>query len=403
MGKGPLSGIRVLDMTQYESGTVCTESLAWMGAEVVKVERPKKGEASRHSNADPVNDSYGFCILNMNKKSITCNMKTPEGLDLIKRLLGRFDVLVENLAPGAMDRLGLSYEDCKAVNPELIYASIKGFASDGPYAKYPAFDPIASHTGGFVAATGLPDKPIKNAVNIADSGAGIACAMSICAALYQRKCQGIGQRIEVAMQDYMIALGRALWEGYYATGNVPRRVGNGQPQEDVAPSETYPCKPFGVNDYVHIYCNRAPGSKDFLHLAEAIGRPEIAEDERFLTPQSRFAHKDALNAILGDFCAEHTKQEVMDILAQAKVPAGAMLDVKDITEDPQYAQRGLMVEVEHYQRGKLKVPGFAPRMSANEIEYVSAPMLGAANQEIYGGMLGLSEQVLADYAQREII
>ena len=125
MGNGPLTGVKVLDMTQYESGTVCTESLAWMGAEVVKVERPGKGEASRHSNADPVNDSYGFCILNMNKKSITCNMKSPEGLALIKELVKHSDVLVENLAPGAVDRLGLGYEVCREINPKIIFASIK--------------------------------------------------------------------------------------------------------------------------------------------------------------------------------------------------------------------------------------------------------------------------------------
>ena len=403
MGNGPLTGVKVLDMTQYESGTVCTESLAWMGAEVVKVERPVKGEASRHSNADPVNDSYGFCILNMNKKSITCNMKSPEGLALIKELVKHSDVLVENLAPGAVDRLGLGYDVCKELNPKLIFASIKGFASDGPYANYPAFDPIASHTGCFVSATGLPEKPIKNAVNIADSGSGMACAMAICAALYQRNVQGVGQKIEVAMQDYMIGMARALWESYYNTGKVPRRVGNGQPQEDVAPSETYPCKPFGINDYVHIYCNRAPGSKDFTNLANAIGRPDLLEDERFATPHSRFVHKDALDPVIAEFCSKHTKQEVMDILAKAKVPAGAMLDVKDISEDPQYTERGLMVEVTHYQRGKLKVPGFAPRMSENHIDYKSAPQLGNANEEIYHGVLGISDDVLKQYKEKQII
>jgi len=403
MGIGPLTGIKVLDFTQFEAGTVCTETLAWLGAEVWKVERPEKGELGRYSVANPGVDTVGFVIMNMNKKSITCNLKTPEGIDLMKRLIEKVDVVVENMGPGSMERLGLGYEECKKINDKIIYASIKGFAPDSPYANYPAFDPIATHTGGLVAATGLPDQPIKCGVSVADSGSGITCAMCIIAALYQRQTQGIGQRVDVAMQDFIIGLSRSGWEPYYNTGKPPRRVGNGMPLEDVAPSNTYPCKPFGINDYVHIYCSRAPGSKQFENLCKAMGREDLLQDERFATPRSRFEHREVLDAIITEWTSKHTKFEAMDILAKADVPAGALLDVGDITNDPQYLQRGIIVEVEHKQHGKLKLPGFAPRMSENHIEYKVSPGLGEHNEEVYKGVLGLSDEEMERLKSKKVI
>ena len=403
MGTGPLSGYKIIDLTQFESGTVCTETLAWLGAEVWKVERPGKGELGRYSAAKPGVDTFGFLIMNMNKKSITCNMKTPEGLEIIHKMLQVGDVIVENMGPGSMERLGLSYEQCKAINPKIIYASLKGFAPDGPYADYPAFDPIATHTGGFVAATGLPDQPIKAGVSVADSGTGMACAMSIIAALLQRERQGIGQRIDIAMQDFIIGLSRSGWEPYYNTGKPPRRVGNAMPLEDVAPSDTYPCKPFGTNDYVHIYCSRAPGSAHFANLCKAIGREDLLEDERYQTPHSRFEHRQSLDAIIAEWTGKHTKQEAMDILAKADVPAGALLDVDDITNDPQYLRRGIIVEVEHPQLGKRKIPGFAPRLSENHIDYTCSPGLGEHNAEILGSVLGYSEEELAALKEKRVI
>jgi formyl-CoA transferase len=403
MSKGPLTGYRILDLTQFESGTVCTESLAWMGAEVWKVERPVKGELGRHAGYAPDSDSYGFVIMNMNKKSITCNMKTPEGINLIYSLLPKVDVIVENMGPGAIERLGLDYETCKEKNPKIIFASLKGFSKDSPYAEFPAFDPIATHTGGMVAATGLPDRPIKCGVSVADSGTGIMLAMSIVAALLQRERQGMGQRIDIAMQDFIIGLARSGWEPYYNTGKPPRRVGNGMPLEDVAPSDTYPCKPFGPNDYVHIYCSRSPGSTNFTSLCKAIGREDLLEDERFATPQSRYVHHEALDDAIKAWTAQHTKQEAMMILGKADVPAGALLDVGDITNDPQYMKSGMIIEVEHPTLGKLKLPGFAPRMSENHVEYECSPDLGGSNEEIYGGILGLSEAELVKLKENRVI
>lgn len=403
MGNGPLTGVKVLDLTQFEAGTACTEILAWLGAEVWKVERPVKGELGRFSDASPNVDTYGFIILNMNKKSITCNMKSPEGIALIKQLIPKVDVIAENMGPGSMERLGLSYEECKELNPTIVYASIKGFARNSPYSDYPAFDPVATHTGGFVAATGLPDMPVKSGVSVADSGSGMALAMSIVAALYQVKTQGIGQRVDVAMQDFIIGLGRAGWEPYYNTGKPPRRVGNGMPLEDVAPSNTYPTKGGGQNDFIHIYCSRAPGSSHFAHLCKVIGREDLLEDPRMATPQSRYLVRDELDAIITEWTLQHTKQEAMEILAKADIPSGALLDIDDIAHDPSYMETGMIVEVTHPDRGTIKVPGFAPKMSENHIDYECSPKLGGNNAEIYHGILGLSDDQMEDLKNRRII
>ena len=389
---GPLSGYRILDLTQFESGTVCTETLAWLGAEVIKVERPVKGELGRYSAAAPGVDTYGFLVMNMNKKSVTCNMKSPDGIQLIREILAKSDVIVENMGPGSINRLGLGYEDCKKINPKIIWASIKGFATGSPYQDYPAFDPIATHTGGLVSSTGLPDMPIKPGVSVADSGTGLMCAMSIVSALLQREREGIGQRIECAMQDFIIGLSRSNWEPYYNYGYSPRRAGNGMPLENVAPSNTYPCKPFGTNDYVHVYCSRAPGSKNFESLCRVIGREDLITDERMKTPQSRYKYREELDKIIGGWCAQHTKQEAMDLLAGADVPAAAMLDISDFAHDPQYTDRGIVVEVDHPQHGRIKLPGFAANMSENHIEYTCSPALGGSNEEVYKGILGLSDE-----------
>lgn len=408
MSKGPLSGYRVLDMTQFESGTVCTEILAWLGAEVLKVERPGKGELGRYSQANPGVDTYGFLIMNMNKKSITINAKTPEGLEILKKLVKKSDVIVENMGPGSMDKLGLTYEACKEINPKIIYASLKGFDQTGPYKDYPAFDPIATHTGVMVSATGLPEQPIKCGISVADSGTGTMLALSIISALLQREREGIGQRVDIAMQDFMICLSRSQWEPYYNNGKVPnRRVANGMPLEDVAPSDTYPCKPFGLNDYVHIYCSRHPGSKQWDNLCDVIGRPDLKQDvcPEMSTPRERFKNKEMCDNAIKDWLKNYDKFTAMDILCKADIPAGALLSVDDITNDPQYytKDRGIMVEIEHPERGKVKIPGFAPKFSEVEVEYKCSPALGGSNDEVYKDLLGYTDEQLAAFKEKGAI
>ncbi|MBQ4309144.1 MAG: CoA transferase, partial [Lachnospiraceae bacterium] len=242
-------------------------------------------------------------------------------------------------------------------------------------------------------------------ISVADSGTGTALAMSIIAALLQREREGVGQRVDIAMQDFMIGLSRSQWEPYYANGRPNRRVGNGMPLEDVAPSNTYPCKPFGPNDYVHIYCSRHPGSRQWDELCDVIGRPDLKQDvcPEMATPHERYLHREICDAAITEWLKDYDKITAMDILAKADIPAGAILDCDDITNDPQYLERGMMVEIDHPQRGKVKLPGFAPRLSENHIEYEPSPALGGSNDEIYGGLLGLSAEELAELKEKKVI
>ncbi|AOT69812.1 CaiB/BaiF CoA transferase family protein [Geosporobacter ferrireducens] len=404
LNKGALGGIKVLDLTQFESGTVCTETLAWLGADVYKVERPKKGELGRYSVAEPDIDSVGFIILNMNKKSVTLDIKSSEGKKILKELVEKCDVLVENMGPGSIDRLGFSYEDAKAYNPKIIYAQIKGFGLDGPWKDYPAFNPIAAAVGGMTAITGDPEgPPMQSGLNLADSGAGYICAMAISAALFQREKTGKGQRIEVSMQDTVIGFGRSAWEPYYRTGKPAPRVGNGMPLEDVAPAGMYPCKPFGPNDYVHIYCSRHPGSLQWASLCKIIGREDALEDERLKTPRSRYQYKEIVDQMITDWTKQHTKYEAMDILCKADVPAGAALDTEDITKDEYLRKRGMMIEVDHPRRGKLVIPGFIPRMSENQVAMKVSPQLGENNEEVYKELLGYSKEEIDNLKEAGVI
>ena len=403
---GPLSGYKVLDLTQFESGTVCTETLAWLGAEVYKVERPVKGELGRFSVTEPGKDTVGFTILNLNKKSITINLKSEEGIALIKKLLPKMDVMVENMGPGAIDRLGLGYEICKEINPKLVYAQIKGFGMDGPWASYPAFNPIAAAAGGLPALNGEDDgMPYQIGISFADSGAGYMCALSILAALLQAQREGIGQRVEVAMQDTIIGFARSSWEPYYRVGHAPRRPGNGMPLEDVAPCNMYPCKPGGKNDYVYIYTSRHPGSKHWDILCDVIGRPDLKEaaNPDMATPQSRFEHLDVVDGAISDWTRQHDKFEAMKIICEAGVPAGAVMDCDDITHDEYLHKRGVMVDIETKDHGTLRIPGFIPKLSENHIEYRTSPALGDGNEEVFKGIAGLSDEEFEELKAKKII
>lgn len=315
-----LDGVTVLDFTQFEAGTVCTQTLAWLGATVIKLERPGTGEQGRGASADREGvDSYGFIILNSNKKSVTVDVKKEKGKELVRRMLKKADVLVENFSPGVIERLGFDYETVRRVNPRVIYAQIKGFGSDGPYADFPAFDAIGQAAGVVASITGEENGPPLHAgANLADSGAGYHCAIAILAALFQRTMTGEGQKVEVAMQDVMINFSRSAWVRQLLTGEETPRVGNEMPMAPVAPCGVYPCKPGGKNDYVFIYTSRWPGSPQWKRLLEVIGRTDLIGDERFATPESRYEHKEEVDEIISDWTRQHTKYEAMEILGKSE-------------------------------------------------------------------------------------
>lgn len=406
MSKTALEGITVLDFTQFESGTVCTQMLAWLGANVIKLERPGTGEQGRGASADQKGaDSYGFIILNSNKKSVTVDVKKPEGRELVYKMIKKADVLVENFSPGVIERLGFDYETVRKLNPAMIYAQIKGFGTDGPYAKFPAFDPIGQAAGVVMSVTGERDGvPMHAGVNIADSGTGYHCAIAILAALYQRTVTGMGQRIEVAMQDVMINFSRSTWVRHYMTGGKEApRVGNEMPMAPVAPCNVYPCKPGGPNDYVFIYTSRVPSSPQWKRLLKVIGREDLMDDPRFETPESRYEHREEIDKIISEWTMQYTKQEAMEILGKADVPASAVMTTVDITNDEYLRRRGTMVEIDHPVRGKLVIPGNSIQMSASSLEVKPAPLLGEHNEEIYKEFLGLSDQELEELKQAGVI
>ena len=392
MTTAALDGVTVLDLTQFEAGTVCTETLAWLGANVIKVERPVTGEQGRAAAADwPEADSYHFILLNANKKSITANIKHPEGQALVRRLLERADAFVENFRPGTIERLGFGYEAVRSINPRIIYAQIKGFGSDGPYASFPAFDPVGQATGGAASITGDADgPPMRTGPNLADSGTGFHTAIAVLAALYQREMTGVGQRIEVAMQDVVINYCRPTYGRQLTDGEPAGRGGNEMPMAPVSPCGAYPCSPGGPNDYVFIYTSRWPGSQQWERLLEIIGRTDALDEPRFRTPESRYQHREEVDAMISGWTRTRTKLEAMEELGRADVPAGAVLSTVELAADPYLRERGMFVTVDHPVRGPVVMPGFPLKMSASSVPILTAPLLGQHNDEVYRGMLGIS-------------
>lgn len=385
-----LEGIRVLDLTQYEAGPSCTEMLAWLGAEVVKIEPPGGEPARRGLSERPDMDSWFFLLLNANKMSVTLNLKSPEGRTIFERLARDADVVIENLGPGAMERLGLGYEDLRRLNPRIIAASIKGFGSAGPYAGYKSFEWIAQAMGGVMSMTGSPDgPPARCTAGLGDTGAGLHCAIGILAAIVQRQATGVGQRVEVAQQDSVLNLHRIHLRDYYQDGRPGVRVGNRS--RAAAPSNLYRCRPFGPNDYVYVH---VANQEMWRALTRVVGRPDAGEDPRFGDQRGRLGHVAEVDALVEGWTEEHTKHEAMKLLGEAGVPCGAVLDSAEVLSDSHLIGRGMVVPVEHPVRGAFMMPGNPVHLSASPTEVSRAPALGEHNAEVYG-RLGYSEADLA--------
>src|SRR5487761_1679975 len=289
-----LSGIRIIDMTHNQAGPACAQILGFLGADVIKLEEPKGGDVARRNMRDrPDSDSLFFLLFNANKRSLTLNLKTGRGKELFKELIGKSDVLLENFGLGALDRLGLGWEVLAHINPRLIYATIKGFGTYGPYRVFKRSEPIAQAMGGAMSITGFPENPPTFVVPaIGDSGTGMHIAIGILAALQQRHASGKGQHVEVSMQDAVVNLIRVSLRDHQRYGHPPPRVGNQLGR--TVPGTTYPCAPGGPNDYVYIFAQ----PKMWPPFLGAIGREDLARDPRFNTPDARWENRAALNAIV---------------------------------------------------------------------------------------------------------
>ncbi|WP_405824126.1 formyl-CoA transferase [Streptomyces sp. NBC_01390] len=401
MATKALEGIRVLDMTHVQSGPSATQLLAWLGADVVKVEAPG-GDITRRQLRDvPDVDSLYFTMLNCNKRSVTLNTKSERGKEILTELIRRSDVLVENFGPGAVDRMGFTWDRIKEINPRMVYASIKGFG-EGPYTDFKAYEVVAQAMGGSMATTGFAEgPPMATGAQIGDSGTGIHCVAGIVAALFQRERTGRGQRVNVAMQHAVLNLCRVklrdqqrLARGPLAEypnedfgDEVPRSgnaSGGGQPGWAVR------CAPGGPNDYVYVIV-QPPG---WSPLAALIGRPELADDPEWATPEARLPKLAKMFQLIEEWTITLPKWQVLERLNAYNIPCGPILSTKEIIEDSSLAANDMVVTVEHPERGHFTTVGNPLKLSDSPTHITTPPLLGQHTTDILIGELGLGDEEL---------
>jgi formyl-CoA transferase len=400
-----LAGIRVVDFTQFEAGPSCTESLAWLGAEVVKIENPKTGDPGRRRQpGQPDNDPWYFHQYNANKKSLTLNLKSARGLEIVRELLKKADVTVENMAPGTIERLGLGYGEVKKLNPGIIYCQIKGFGTGSPYENSLAFDMIAQAAGGTISVTGEGDRPpVKPGPSFGDTGTGMLMAISILGALYQRSKTGEGRRLQVAMQDAMLHYMRVPFSRTQLSGKAVLRNGTSRSiPGGLTPSALYPCKPGGPNDYVYIFCSRA-NPEHWRRLLKAIGREDLTGDARYDTQAARSERPAEVDEIIAAWTRQHTKQEAMALVGAAGVPAGAVYDTLELMNDPSFAERGIMQTIDHPTTGKVKMPAWPVRFDGTPPKVKPSPLLGQHVDDVLETWLGMNAKELAALREEGIV
>jgi formyl-CoA transferase len=409
MGKA-LDGVRILDMSHVQAGPSCTQILAWLGADVVKVEAPR-GDITRGQLRDlPDVDSLYFTMLNCNKRSITLNLKTDPGKAILRRLIELSDVMVENFGPGVLDRLGFPWETIQEINPRIIYASIKGFGP-GPYVDCKAYETIAQAMGGSMSVTGWPDElPTSTGAQIGDSGTGMHMVAGILAALYQRVGTGKGQRVEVAMQDAVLNLCRVKMRDQQRLQHGPlteypnKTFGDAVPRSGNAsgggqPGATVKCKPGGPNDYIYVIIQ----PQVWAPLMTLIGRSELVSDPEYATPQARINKLDTVFGIVEQWALQYTKYQVMEMLNEIEVPCGPILDLKELIEDKALAERGMIAEVKHPQRGMFKTVGCPIILSDSPVEVQTSPLLGEHTAEILTDLLSYDQAKIGQLRAEGVI
>ncbi len=397
---GPLSHIRVLDLSRVLAGPWAGQNLADLGAEVIKVERPKFGDDSRTYGPPWIKDEDGrdtkdsayFTSANRGKKSITLNISKPEGQALVRDLARSSDVLIENYKFGDLARYGLSYDDLKQINPRLIYCSVTGFGQTGPYREHPGYDFMIQGMGGLMSVTGEPDGapgggPQRAGVPVADIITGMYASIAICAAIAHRAETGVGQHLDLALLDSQIALLAYQNTNYFATGTPPKRIGNLHPN-------IVPYQPFKTADGdVILACGN---DNLFRKFCEAAGCADLAADPRFAGNGKRVENRAELTRLLQAVFAGRSTREWVEILETAGVPNGPINDVSQVFEEPQVKARGIKVEMNHPVAGKLPTVASPMRFSATPVEYkLAPPVLGQHTEEILRGLLQLDDAAIA--------
>jgi formyl-CoA transferase len=385
---GALEGMKVLDLTQYEAGTTSSQYLANLGATVYKVENPGVGDPGRATEGAG-KDSIYFLSFNHNKKSVCINLATPKGRELFLELVKRVDVVVENFTLGTMEKLGLGYEALKAANPSIIYCTIKGFGTTGPYKDFKCYDWVAQAAGGAFSVTGEMDgPPMRPGATVADTGTGNHAAIGILAAYIEKLRTGRGQVVEISMQETVVNFMRTQisYRERFDDRVVPRR-GN----RSISPTSLYPCAPGGPNDWVFFM---PVTTRMWDALITAIDRPDLAVDERFSTPQARAHHGEELDEEIARWTRERTKFEVMEFLGARGVPVGAVYDSADIFRDRHLNARGQIISYQHPTRGEVQMPAPPVHLSLDDTPVIPAPLLGQHTAEVLGAELGLGRSEL---------
>ena len=413
----PLEGIKVIDFTGVQAGPACTQLLAWFGADVLKVERPGVGDVTRNQLRDIPNlDALYFTMLNSNKKSLELNTKTPEGKAILERLIREADILVENFAPGALDRMGFTWEHIQELNPRIIFGSVKGFSEGSPYEDLKVYENVAQCAGGAASTTGFWDgPPTVSAAALGDSNTGMHLTIGILAALMHREKTGRGQKVAVSMQDAVLNLCRVKLRdqqrldrvGYleeypqYPNGTfsdvVPRggnAGGGGQP------GWILKCKGWETDPNAYIYFTIQ--EQNWAPTCEAIGKPEWVDDPAYATARARQARLFDIFAEIEKHLADKTKFEAVDILRKFDVPCAPVLSMKEIANDPALRASGTVVEVEQKERGRYLTVGCPIKFSSFEPNITGAPLLGEHNDEVLKKLDYSAEQIARLRAQKVI-
>ena len=393
---GPLSHIRVLDLSRVLAGPWTGQNLADLGAEVIKIERPGVGDDSRAFGPPWVKDRAGkdtrdsayFTSANRGKKSVSMNIAVAEGQALVRELARGCDVLIENYKYGDLVRYGLGYEALRELNPGLIYCSVTGFGHTGPFRQHPGYDFMIQGMGGMMSVTGEPDGgPQRAGVPIADIITGMYASIAICAALAHRAHSGTGQHLDLALLDSQIALLAYQNTNYFATGEPPGRIGNLHPN-------IVPYQPFRASDGDLIL---ACGNDNlYSKFCDAAGCPELARDPRFVSNGKRVKNRTELTRLLSEVFKKRSKREWLEILEAAGVPNGPINDVAQVFHEPQVKARGVRIELDHAAAGRLPMVASPMRFSATPIEYrLAPPLLGQHTEEVLRSLLGKSEAEIA--------
>ena len=393
----PLAGVKVLDLSRVLSGPYATMTLADLGAEVIKVESPGKGDDTRAYGPPFLEgESTYFLSINRGKLGVTLDFKKPRGRELLERLVGRADVLVENFRPGTLDRLGLGYDEVAQRYPRLVYCSISGYGHTGPRSSEPGYDVIIQGESGAMSLTGAPDgPPYKMGISIADITCGMYALSGILAALLQRATTGRGQKVDVALLDSMVSTLTYQAGIHFATGATPLRMGNRHPS--IVPYETFEAADGFFNLGV---ANQAQWEK----CCRAAGFQELLADNRFATPALRVANYDPLRAALGAVFRERPVAHWLDLFRRAGLPCGEVRTVAQALADPQLAARGMILDMQHSRAGPIRATGSPIRLSGSEPAAAAAPpVLGQHNAQVYCGLLGLQPDELPELARQEVI